>query len=200
MRQKPCVLPPAFLPHRPMLFRDGKIAAGGTDALRSDDRVRASIITQARCAFTAVDAVAPIATTEPHVGFSQDEVHIVRNISVSCTSTEATVRRDRSSGTAGRRYRGQQILKRRPCVVRGLCVDQIGQIEVRPDIAFVGHCSGHVAKVRGKGIEAGTVTSTNKSRKGLSSLMGRQMPRPFVIKRQIYKGCKRSVETVSQHR
>jgi len=165
----------ACLPDRPVPRRNGEVGAGKARAFGPQHGVGSLLIAEAGGGFDAVDAITPVADTEPEVGLLHQEGDIGLNIAIARASAELRTSGNHPPALARERGRRQHLFKGRAGSLPGMTIDQVIEREVGPDIAAIGHGPGHMTEVGLKRVQAGPIALSDKAGKGLSPLMGVQM-------------------------
>src|SRR3984893_4690338 len=97
MEQQIGVAPAPRRPYRTVLFGHREVGAAGASALRAQHGIRGPVVAEAGRTLPSIDAITPVACTEPHVGLVQNEVDVFLHVAVTGAAAKATVCGDRAA-------------------------------------------------------------------------------------------------------
>src|SRR6266849_2457388 len=179
----------AHLPDRAMPLGDSEVSAAHAGALGAPQRVRTTFVTHAGGGLGAIDTVPPVADTEPHAALLDEEIDIGGEFAITGAAAEMRPRRQHAPCLAAETRGGEQFLERGSSLIERLCVDELAEIEIRPDISAVGHDAGHVPEMMLQSVKAGAIALADKTGEGLAALVCGQTPgRTIVTARHVDEG------------
>src|SRR5579859_1473698 len=140
-------------PNRAMLLAHCEVGAAGAGTLCAQHGIRAVVAAQTGRAFTPIDAIAPVACAEPHIGLAQYKIDVFSHVTVARAAPEAAALGDHAARFPSKPGGGQQVLERASRILDRLGIDQVPELEVCADIARVGHDTGNMAEMGGQRVQ-----------------------------------------------